>query len=115
MKIPAAQSTLKLTHYGRKSGKPFDVTIWFTVIDGDLWIGSLDEARNWVRNLRSGGRARVNFGAGPEDVAAEFLDNDADRQRYAAAAAAKYPVLSRLIGLFVRGKKRAVFRLRPAA
>lgn len=114
MNIPAAQSTLKLTHFGRKSGKAFDVTIWFTVIDGELWIGSLDEARNWVRNLRSTGRARVNFGAGAEDVAVEFVGSDADRQRYAAAVAAKYPVLSRIIGLFVRGKTRAVFRLRPA-
>jgi hypothetical protein len=26
--------TTTVTHYGRKSGKPFEVTIWFTV-DGD--------------------------------------------------------------------------------
>ena len=114
MTIPEHQSTLKLTHYGRRSAAPYKVTIWFAVIDGGLWIGSLDSDRNWVRNLRSGGRGLVDFGNGPEPVAAGFVDNDADRERYRAAIAAKYPVLSRIVGLFARGKQRAVFRLKPA-
>jgi len=113
--IPTAQSTLKLTHFGRKSGKAFQVTIWFAELDGTLWIGSLDVDRNWVRNLRSTGRGRVDFGSGAQDVAAEFVDNEADKLRYRDAVASKYPILSRLIGLFVRGKTRAVFRLRPTA
>ncbi|MFN2425686.1 MAG: nitroreductase family deazaflavin-dependent oxidoreductase [Candidatus Binatia bacterium] len=110
MNIPN-QSTLKLTHFGRRSGKPFDVTIWFADIDGSLWIGSLDESRNWVRNLRATGRGRVDFGSGAVDVAAEFVESEADKQRYRDAVTAKYPVLSRLIALFGIGKKRAVFRL----
>lgn len=114
MKIPARQSTLKLTHFGRKSGKPFDVTIWFCEIDGGLWIGSLDVERNWVRNLRAAGKARVDFGSGAIDVRAEFVEGEADRNRYRDAVAAKYPILSRLIGLMVRGKTRAVFRLHEA-
>jgi deazaflavin-dependent oxidoreductase (nitroreductase family) len=113
MTFPQTKSTLKLTHFGRLSAKPYEVTIWFTQVDGELWIGSLDIERSWVRNLRHGGRARIDFGQGPEDVAAEFLDNDADRERYAQAIAAKYPILSRVIGLFVRGKRRAVFRITP--
>lgn len=113
MRIPE-QNTLKLTHYGRKSGKPFDVTIWFAEIDGALWIGSLDENRNWVRNLRHSGKGVVDFGSGQFEVRAELSDNDADRDRYRQAVAAKYPILSRLIALFGIGKKRAVFRLRPS-
>lgn len=114
MNIPSGQSTLKLTHFGRKSGKSFQVTIWFAEIDGMLWIGSLDVDRNWVRNLRSTGRARVDFGSGARDVTAEFVENEAEKLRYRDAVASKYPILSRIIGLFVRGKTRAVFRLRPA-
>lgn len=114
MKIPARQSTLKLTHFGRKSGKAFDVTIWFCEIDGGLWIGSLDVERNWVRNLRKAGRARVDFGSGPVDVRPEFVEDEADKLRYRDAVASKYPILSRLIGLMVRGKTRAVFRLHEA-
>jgi deazaflavin-dependent oxidoreductase (nitroreductase family) len=114
MEIPAKKSTLKLTHFGRKSGKPFDVTIWFTVIGGELWIGSLDENRNWVKNLRAGGRARIDFGNGPQDVATEFRTSDTDKARYSDAVASKYPILSKLVGLFVRGKNRAVFLVKPA-
>jgi hypothetical protein len=28
------QQTLSLTHYGRKAGKPYSVTIWF-IVNGD--------------------------------------------------------------------------------
>ena len=111
MEIPAKKGTLKLTHFGRKSGKPFGVTIWFVLIGGDLWIGSLDEDRNWVKNLRATGRARIDFGSGPKDVAVEFRDNDNDRARYADAVATKYPIMSKIVSLFVRNKKRAVFRV----
>jgi hypothetical protein len=34
LKAVAGRQTLTLTHYGRKSGKPYDVTIWFAV-EGD--------------------------------------------------------------------------------
>jgi hypothetical protein len=35
----AGKQTTRLTHYGRKTGKPHEVTIWF-VLDGDrLYIG----------------------------------------------------------------------------
>jgi deazaflavin-dependent oxidoreductase (nitroreductase family) len=114
MQIPK-QSTLKLTHFGRRSGKPFDVTIWFIDAGGELWIGSLDVSRNWVRNLRATGKGKISFGDGTRDVSAEFLTDAGDLARYRAAVAAKYPVLSRIIGLFVRGKTPAVFRLRDAS
>jgi len=113
VEIPAGKATLKLTHFGRRSGKEFKVTIWFAQIDGELWIGSLDGARNWVKNLRASGRCRVDFGRGPVDVSAEFLDDEVLKGRYRDAVAAKYPILSRVIALFVRDGKRVVFRLKP--
>ena len=102
MTIPE-QGTMKLTHYGRKSGNSFHTTIWFVENAGELWIGSLDENRSWVKNLRATGKAKIDFGKGAEAVSVEFLDEDSARERHAAAIAAKYPVLSRVIGLFGRG------------
>ena len=32
--------TAILTHYGRKSGQAYRVTIWFAAIDGCIWVGS---------------------------------------------------------------------------
>ena len=43
--------TIVLTHYGRKSGKPYDVIIWF-VVEGDrMFLGTANKTRNWVRNI----------------------------------------------------------------
>ena len=33
------RQTLRLTHYGRKSGRPYEVTIWY-LLDGDRWENS---------------------------------------------------------------------------
>ena len=41
----AGKQTTRLTHYGRKTGKPYEVTIWF-VLDGDrLCIGTANVKR----------------------------------------------------------------------
>jgi hypothetical protein len=47
LKRLAGKSTLILTHYGRKSGKPYEVKIWF-VVDGDkVFIGTANVERQW--------------------------------------------------------------------
>jgi deazaflavin-dependent oxidoreductase (nitroreductase family) len=95
--------TVRLTHYGRKSGKPFDVTIWFASVDGALWIGSMNGARDWVRNLRANGKATLDFGNGPQAMRATWVDDAAEVRRYDDAITAKYPLWSRIIALLVRG------------
>lgn len=45
------QHTLTLTHYGRKSGKPYDVIIWFVVEGQRMYLGTANKSRNWVRNI----------------------------------------------------------------
>lgn len=113
LEIPS-QSTLVLTHFGRRSGKPFDVTIWFADVGGELWIGSLDVDRNWVRNVAASGRGRIDFGGGAFDVRIDPVDDEAGKARYREAIAKKHPILSRVISLFVRGKTPAVFRVAAA-
>ncbi|HYC54134.1 MAG TPA: nitroreductase family deazaflavin-dependent oxidoreductase [Candidatus Binatia bacterium] len=112
MTIPN-QSTLTLTHYGRRSGKPFTVKIWFADIDGQLWIGSLDRERNWVKNLEASGKAKVDFGKGPIDWNFEPVTDAEGIARFRAAIAQKHPVMSRIIHLLVRGgRSYATFRER---
>jgi deazaflavin-dependent oxidoreductase (nitroreductase family) len=49
----ADRQTLSLTHYGRKSGRPYEVTIWY-LVDGDrLFLVSANAGRNWVRNVKA--------------------------------------------------------------
>jgi deazaflavin-dependent oxidoreductase (nitroreductase family) len=60
----ADRSTMRLTHYGRKSGKPYEVTIWF-VVDGDtMYLTTMNRERQWVRNV--GKTPRVGVRIGPE-------------------------------------------------
>jgi deazaflavin-dependent oxidoreductase (nitroreductase family) len=47
----APLGTLTLTHYGRKSGKPYDVIIWFVVDGQRMYLGTANKSRNWVRNI----------------------------------------------------------------
>jgi deazaflavin-dependent oxidoreductase (nitroreductase family) len=58
------RSTLRLTHYGRKSGRPYEVTIWY-LVDGDrMYLVSANADRNWVRNVKV--RPGVSFKIGDQ-------------------------------------------------
>ncbi len=47
----ASRSTLRLTHYGRRSGKPYEVTIWFMVDGETVYLVTANRERQWVRNV----------------------------------------------------------------
>jgi deazaflavin-dependent oxidoreductase (nitroreductase family) len=46
------RQTLSLTHYGRKSGSPYEVTIWYLLDKDRLYLISANVSRNWVRNVK---------------------------------------------------------------
>ncbi|MFZ2061066.1 MAG: nitroreductase family deazaflavin-dependent oxidoreductase [Candidatus Binatus sp.] len=60
------RQTLKLTHYGRKSGRPYDVTIWYLVDNQSdrLYLVSANANRNWVRNVKA--RPAISLRVGNE-------------------------------------------------
>ncbi|MGB3551915.1 MAG: nitroreductase family deazaflavin-dependent oxidoreductase [Candidatus Binatus sp.] len=58
------RQTLRLTHYGRKSGRPYEVTIWYMVDDDRLYLASANGARNWVRNVKA--RPAISLRVGDE-------------------------------------------------
>jgi deazaflavin-dependent oxidoreductase (nitroreductase family) len=58
------RQTLKLTHYGRKSGRPYEVTIWYLVDDDRLYLVSANANRSWVRNVKV--RPAVSLRVGDE-------------------------------------------------
>jgi len=51
LKRVAGRQTTTLTHYGRKSGQPHEVTIWFALAGEKLYIGTANVNRQWVRNV----------------------------------------------------------------
>lgn len=110
MKIPS-QWSVELTHFGRKSGKPFKLRVWYVEIDGDLWVGTRDKTNHWVRNLRATGRAELDFGQEGVAFGCEQAASEAEQQRFDQAILAKHPIAGRLIVAMARGKSPCCFRL----
>jgi len=99
LKAVAARQTVTLTHYGRKSGKPYDVTIWF-VVDGDkIYIGTANVNRQWVRNVQRTPRIRLAVGGETFEGTARFLAQRAEHERAMAAIRRKYWMYRPLIAL----------------
>jgi deazaflavin-dependent oxidoreductase (nitroreductase family) len=86
----SSKQTTRLTHYGRKTGKPHEVTIWF-VPDGDrLYIGTANVNRQWVRNVQKTPKIRLSMAGESFDGTARFLTDRAEHERAMAAIRRKY-------------------------
>lgn len=86
----ARRSTVRLTHYGRKSGKAYEVTIWF-MVDGDkVYLGTANVGRQWVRNVKKTPRVRLSIGGEVFDGEARFLTDLAELQHVKALMRRKY-------------------------
>ncbi len=86
----ANASTLRLTHYGRRSGKPYEVVIWFTV-DGDVvYLNTMNRDRQWTRNVLA--RPEVELAIGGERFAGRvsLLEGPETKRRPYELLAAKY-------------------------
>ena len=95
----AGKSTLVLTHYERKSGKPYEVKIWF-VVDGDrVFIGTADVRHQWVKNVQKNQPIKLSIGGEKFEAEARFLDDAAERDRALAAAGRKYWMYSPVFAL----------------
>ena len=95
----AAKQTIRLTHYGRRTGKPHEVTIWF-VLDGDkLYIGTANLNRQWVRNVQKTPTIRLSIGGENFDGNARFLSDRTEHERAMAAIRRKYWMFRPIIEL----------------
>jgi len=99
LKRLAGKQTVVLTHYGRKSGKPYEVKIWL-VVDGDkVFIGTANVQRQWVQNVQKNPRIRLSFGGEKFEAEARFLVDPAERDRALAAMGRKYWMYSPVFAL----------------
>ncbi len=107
-------ANVKLTHFGRKSGKRYDTDVWWTEIDGDVWIGTQDVSRNWFRNVEETGIVELNFGEGPKAFVVARCQSEDEIARFEASMLSKHPIGARVIRFLSRGKKLGCFKLQPA-
>ena len=95
----AGKQTAKLTHYGRKTGNPHEVTIWF-VLDGDrLYIGTANVKRQWVQNVQKTPQVKMSVGGESFSGTARFLTDRAEHERAMAAIRRKYWMFRPIIEL----------------
>jgi len=90
LKRLAGKQTVVLTHYGRKSGKPYEVKIWFVVAGDKVFIGTANVEHQWVRNVQKNPRIKLSVGGEKFDAEARFLGDPAERDRALAAMGRKY-------------------------
>jgi deazaflavin-dependent oxidoreductase (nitroreductase family) len=95
----AGKQTTRLTHYGRKTGKPHEVTIWF-VLDGDrLYIGTANVNRQWVQNVQKTPQVKLSIAGEKVEGTARFLTDRAEHERAMAAIRRKYWMFRPIIEL----------------
>src|SRR5262245_37770261 len=95
----AGRQTLRLTHYGRKSGKPYEVTIWF-VVDGDtVYLPTSNVGRQWVQNARRTPRVEMAIGSERFNGTARFLTQAREKERVQAMVARKYWIVLPLVAI----------------
>lgn len=86
----SSRKTTTITHFGRKTGQPHQVTIWF-VLDGDkVYIGTANVNRHWVRNIQKTTKIKLSIGGENFDGNARFLSDRAENERAMAAIRRKY-------------------------
>jgi deazaflavin-dependent oxidoreductase (nitroreductase family) len=65
----ATKLTCRLTHRGRKSGRPFEVTIWFLVDADTLYLTTMNMKRQWTQNVQVNRDVAIRIG--PETFVGE--------------------------------------------
>jgi deazaflavin-dependent oxidoreductase (nitroreductase family) len=99
LKRVAGKQTTTLTHYGRKTGAPHEVTIWFVLVDTQLYIGTANVNRQWVRNVQKTAKIQMLIGGETFKGSARFLTDPAEHERAMAAIRRKYWMFGPLIAL----------------
>jgi deazaflavin-dependent oxidoreductase (nitroreductase family) len=103
--------TTVLTHYGRKTGKPFQVTIWF-LVDGDhIYLVTMNMERQWTRNVLVTPRVSLRIGDEAIEGDATQVTDPVEMKRVVELMKKKY--LISLPYLWIKKQPDGAFRVRP--
>ena len=58
----ASRSTCRLTHYGRTTRRPNQVTIWFLPDADHVYLTTMNMQRHWTRNVQANPRVVLQIG-----------------------------------------------------
>jgi deazaflavin-dependent oxidoreductase (nitroreductase family) len=86
----ANTSTLRLTHYGRRSGTPYGVTIWFLVEGEAVCLATANRKRQWPRNVAVRPEVKLQVGNERFTGRVEVIADRATIEHVTDLLAAKY-------------------------
>lgn len=99
LKRVEARHTVSLTHYGRKTGKPHEVTIWFVLHGDKIYVGTAKVDRQWVRNVQKTPHVKLSIGGERFEGSARFLSDREESKRAQSFIARKYWMFSPILGM----------------
>lgn len=80
----------RLTHYGRKSGRPYEVTIWFLVDGETIYLSTMNRKRQWTRNVQRNPNVRLAVGGESFEGRVSLLTEPDEIARVVELLKAKY-------------------------
>ena len=84
----AHEQVLHLTTFGRTSGLPREIEVWFIVCGERFYLfAEKGEAARWVKNIRQNRNASVRIGGREIDATARVLDRQDDHELWCKVAA----------------------------
>jgi len=83
----ARRPRCRLTHYGRKTGHPHQVTVWFLVDGAIVYLVTAHRRRQWVRNVLARPAVELRMGGETFRGEVESVTRRGDRARDRAAEA----------------------------
>ena len=89
----ANRSVTHLTHFGRSSGKPYEVTTWFAVDGETVYIPTSDRGRQWTRNVIATPRIALRIGEEHFTGSVAPVDDDAEKHRIYELLRDKYAII----------------------
>ena len=84
------RQTLKLTHYGRKTGNPYEVVIWYLIGGDKLYLVSANANRNWVRNVKARPDISLRIGDEVFNGKVRVITDPDEREKVNALVERKY-------------------------
>ncbi|MFT3924201.1 MAG: nitroreductase family deazaflavin-dependent oxidoreductase [Myxococcales bacterium] len=86
------KQTLLLTHFGRKTGKPYRVRIWFTVDGDQVNLQTMNMKRQWIKNVQA--RPKVSLQIGGETFEGEVrqVTEQGEMAQVVKLMKRKYPI-----------------------
>ena len=90
LRLLAQNQTTVLTHSGRKTGRPYKVTIWFVLDRDRFYIGTANVNHQWVRNVQKTPQVRLSIAADNFKGTARFLRDRSEHERAMSAIRRKY-------------------------